>query len=225
MNHTPPMPIPKILHQLWRDRNVPARYLLLQESWRRLNPDWEFRLWTDRDLLELVERDYAELAPIYKGYAAKICRADLGRYLVLDRFGGVYADLDCECLKPIATILDDRSFVIGLEPDIHMAEKIVAESGVSRLVCGTFIASLPQHPFWRHIVKHIKAARAAAGPLDATGPFLLTRAYDSYAAQHTIALLPAGQLYPMTKHDCWSGRVHDIQFWEAATRDAYVLHY
>lgn len=219
------MPIPRILHQLWPDANVPARYALLQQTWRKHHPDWEFRLWTDRDLLDLVERCYPALASIYRGYDANICRADLGRYLVLYRFGGVYTDMDCECLRPVAPLLDGSGFVIGVEPDEHLAEAIVVQSGLSKIVCASFIACVPDHDFWPHVFDHIRAARAEPGPLDATGPFLLTRAVDSYEARPSLTLLPSRILYPVTKEQCWSGQINDIQFWESATRDAHVLHY
>lgn len=219
------MPIPRILHQLWPDANVPTRYALLQQTWRRHHPDWDFRLWTDRDLLDLVERCYPELASIYRGYAANICRADLGRYLVLHRFGGVYTDMDCECLRPVAPLLEGTGFVIGAEPEEHLAEAIAVESGLPKIVCASFIACLPDHDFWPHVFGHIRAARDEVGPLDATGPFLLTRALESYAARGAITVLPSRVIYPVTKNDCWSGQVNDIAFWESATREAHVLHY
>ena len=35
--------IPKILHQTYMSRNVPAGTKALMTSWRRYNPDWEIR--------------------------------------------------------------------------------------------------------------------------------------------------------------------------------------
>ena len=46
----------------------------------------------------------------------RIARVDLGRYLILARLGGVYADLDCECLRPIDSLIHRQQFVIGVEP-------------------------------------------------------------------------------------------------------------
>jgi hypothetical protein len=217
--------IPRILHQLWADSNIPPRYALLQETWRRHHPDWEFRLWTDRDLLSLVERRYPELAAIFRDYRMNICRADLGRYLVLDNVGGVYADMDCECLRPVTPLLDGHGIVFGLEPEQHLAAPLVVERGLGKIVCASFIASVPEHDFWRHVLDHIRAAAKMPGPLDATGPFMLTRAYESYSAPGSVTLLPARQVYPITSDESWSGQAHDIEFWEGATRDAHVVHY
>src|ERR1700733_22270 len=39
--------IPKTIHQIWLGGPLPEKYLNLQRSWQRQNPDWEYRLWTD----------------------------------------------------------------------------------------------------------------------------------------------------------------------------------
>ena len=40
-----------------------------------------------------------------------------------------------------------------------------------------------------------------------------------------MTVLPPDLLYPVTKEDCWSGRLFDLAFWEQATRRAYAVHY
>ena len=219
------MAIPRIIHQLWKDEALPDRYRAMRETWRAHQPDWELRLWTDRDLKDLVETHYPSLLEVYNGYAASICRADLGRYLVLRRFGGVYADLDCECLKPIGPLLEGARFIIAEEPAGNLRDAVVFEAGFRRLICPSFIACEPGHPAWDSILAAAVEARHAVGPLEATGPFLLTRTFDRCVAPGTVRVMPAAQIYPVDKHDCWSGRVHDLEFRERATRDAFVLHY
>ena len=218
------IPVPRVLHQLWKDRAIPARYASFRESWRRHNPGWELRLWTDRDLAALVDAGYPRLASVFAGYKHPISRADLGRYLVLNRFGGVYADLDCECLRPIDPLLAGARFLIGVEPPSHLEEDRIAAAGLSQLFCPSFIASEPGHPAWRAVFKHIAKARAADDPLEATGPYLLTRALAGLAVKGQITAVAPSVLYPFDKLDCWNGRIHDIEVWEAATREAYVFH-
>ena len=41
------------------------------------------------------------------------------RYFVLYEHGGVYADLDSECLKPIQPIVEDYSCILSQEPLEH----------------------------------------------------------------------------------------------------------
>lgn len=72
----------------------------------RLNPDWEFKLWTDEENLQLVEMHYPELLDLYKGYNQKIKQIDMVRILYLHKFGGVYMDLDIACLRPFGSVFD-----------------------------------------------------------------------------------------------------------------------
>jgi hypothetical protein len=219
------MAIPTTLHQLWKTEDVPARFTTLRETWRRRNPRWDVRLWTDRDLDELVATRYPELLDIYHGYEAPICRADLGRYLVLETFGGAYADLDCECLRPLEPLLEAVAFVIGVEPDVHRHDGLVERSGLEKVLCPSFIACEPGHPFWRHVRDRIPAAFGEGSVLDQTGPFLLTHAYHAYNDPAELTIPPAEVLYPFNKFQCWDGSIHDLAIWERDSRGAFVAHY
>ena len=45
--------IPRIVHQTWKNRDVPKEYILFQEKVSALHPGWEYRLWTDRTIWRL----------------------------------------------------------------------------------------------------------------------------------------------------------------------------
>ncbi|MBP2314227.1 glycosyltransferase [Azospirillum soli] len=217
--------IPKILHQLWKTAAIPARFETLRQSWLARHPTWEYRLWTDADIAAFVTRDFPELLPVFEGYAQPICRADLARYLILKRHGGLYVDLDFECFKPIDGLLGTSSFAIGLEPASHLALGKAVQRRMERVLCPSLIASVPEHPFWDHVLGHIRRNAGEADVLDATGPFLLTRAYEDYRGPEPVTLLPAETVYPVDKMECLEGRLFDIAHWEAATRDAHALHH
>lgn len=224
-------PIPRLIHQTWKTRDLPPEFQALQRSWIERNPGFEYRFWTDGDIGRFIAEEHSALLPVFHGYADPIARIDLARYLILRRFGGVYADLDFECLRPIDGLLEGRSFVVGLEPEEHGGLAKAVERGLPRILCPSFLASVPGHPFWDHLLDRLVEARSCADVLDATGPFLLTRAHASYeGARHedgaaAVTVLPPELLYPVTKEDCWSGRLFDPVFWEQATRRAYAVHY
>ena len=220
-------PIPRLIHQTWKTRDVPPELQGFQRSWTGRNPGFAYRFWTDDDIRRFVAEEHPALLPVFRGYADPIARIDLARYLILRRFGGIYADLDFECLRPIDGLLEDRSFVVGLEPEEHGRLAKAAERGLPRILCPSFLASVPGHPFWDHLLARLVEARQCADVLDATGPFLLTRAHADYAGEGSAAVtvLPPELLYPVTKDDCWSGRLFDPVFWERATRQAYAVHH
>ena len=231
MRIAPCSPIPRLIHQTWKTRDVPPEFQALQRSWIERNPGFEYRFWTDEDIGRFIAEEHPALLPVFHGYADPIARIDLARYLILRRFGGVYADLDFECLRPIDGLLEGRSFVVGLEPEEHGRLAKAVERGLPRILCPSFLATVPGHPFWDHLLERLVEARSSADVLDATGPFLLTRAHASYeGGRHEdgaaeVTVLPPHLLYPVTKEDCWSGRLFDLAFWEQATRRAYAVHY
>lgn len=224
-------PIPRLIHQTWKTRDVPPEFQALQRSWIGRNPGFTHRFWTDEDIGRFVADEHPALLPVFRGYADPIARIDLARYLILRRFGGVYADLDFECLRPIDGLLEGQSFVVGLEPEEHGRLAKAVERGLPRILCPSFLASVPGHPFWDHLLDRLVEARHCPDVLDATGPFLLTRAHDGYekagyeGKAAAVTVLPPELLYPVTKEDCWNGRLFDPVFWERATRQAYAVHY
>jgi mannosyltransferase OCH1-like enzyme len=56
-------------------------------------------------LTEFVEARCLEYSDLFYSYPKPIMRADLGRYLVLREFGGVYADIDSEATANVGPLL------------------------------------------------------------------------------------------------------------------------
>ncbi|MFM8322927.1 MAG: glycosyltransferase [Chloroflexota bacterium] len=215
--------IPLILHQTWKDAEVPSELLAYQRSWLEHNPGWTYRLWTDQDLRALVADRYAWFLPIYDGYREAIQRADAGRYFVLHCYGGVYADLDFECLRSLDELLEGRQLVLGCEPETHLQQAVARSSGLARITCNAWIASQPGLPFWEHLFHRLVACHKLPGPLDATGPFFLTRAIDAWPEAQAITLLDAPVLYPVDKDTPWAGLPEDER--RRLSQAAFAVHH
>jgi len=216
--------IPRIIHQTWKTRDVPQQFLFFQKTWQIHHPSWKYRLWTDEDARELVSRHYPAFLGVYDAYENPICRVDAFRYLVLKQYGGVYADLDFECLRPLDTLLEDEDVVLGLEPASHVAMHWQA-ARLNQIVCNAFMASTANHPFWDHVIARLIESSRYAGPLDATGPFLLTRALDGYPYRPAVSVLPSELIYPADTWDCGDGRLFDLAHWHGRTARAYAIHH
>jgi hypothetical protein len=182
--------IPRLIHQTWRNTNVPQQWRGYLASWPRYHPGWQVRLWTDADLDALVAERAPGLLALFRSYPHPIMRADLGRYIVLNTYGGVYADLDAEALAPFDGLLDSAVPVFAEEPPSHHG-LIARARGFARLVSNAVMVSPPGHPFWAHLLRLLWHCRSASGPLDATGPMLLTAAVDSASPPERPNVLPA----------------------------------
>jgi len=90
------------------------------ESWKSLNPDWEFKYVSGKERAIFVEEHFGEeWKNIYTSYKLDVLRSDLWRYMCLYINGGLYTDLDMICKKPIESWLKtDSKFVVSSEPNI-----------------------------------------------------------------------------------------------------------
>lgn len=159
---------------------------------------------------------------LYDAYPLDINRAELGRYLVVRHFGGVYVDMDFECLRPIGPLLGDRPAVFGLEPPSHCARAAIHQPALGRLVCNAFLASIPDHPFWSHMLNHLAACATLPDVLLSTGTVMFTQAANSYAGSVEIAVEAADMLYPI---DIEQARKTPPDRLAALTADAYAVHH
>ena len=173
--HTDTMPaIPKILHFCWKSEDLPRVMRRYFEKWQRLHGDWDVRLWTDETMRGFVTRAYPRLLPVYDGYPKMIQRADAFRYLVLNRLGGVYADLDVEPLAPIDPLLEGGGF-LGVEPLEHVASDRI-HAGLPFQLTNAFMGAAPEHPLFASIVKLLPELKDQA-IFYSTGPAMVTAAY------------------------------------------------
>jgi Anp1/Glycosyltransferase sugar-binding region containing DXD motif len=179
--------IPKIIHQTWKTEAVPDRFRGMIASWRRRNPDWEYRFWTDAMLESLVAQHSPEFLPIYRNYPTGVQRSDAARYMILHKFGGVYADLDTTCLAPLDPLVAEQRVVLAQEPTEHNIQHSVWR-GLDQIVFNGTMASPAGHPFWPCVFKNLRLAKDARNTLDATGPLLLTGCLRQFEHPSQLAL-------------------------------------
>lgn len=212
------MAIPRIIHQTWKSRDVPAQWAAWATSWAAHNPDWEYRLWTDEDCRALVAARYPDLLPVYDAYPYAILRADAARVAILHAFGGVYADLDVECLRPLDPLVDGRRCVAGWEPD-EQAEGL----GAPRVLCNAVLAAEPGHPFLASLLEAYAADdRPILGHRDvllATGPLRLTELLDAgVPGADDVTCVASSLLYPYVART-----PADRDAWQRS--GAFTVHY
>jgi mannosyltransferase OCH1-like enzyme len=211
--------IPRIIHQSWKVEQVPDRWLAYQQSWRKHHPDYEYRLWTDDANRAFVEQIFPELLPAYDGYRHPISRADLARYLVVCHYGGIYADLDCEALKPLDDLIAGHELIFGVEPASHVSKPGFSQRGLNRVVCNAVFASVPHHPFWQYLFPMLIASKDASNVLEAAGPYVLTRACDSYRHPEQMTILSSDVFYPVDHY--LEPKPSDIE----SIKGAYTIHH
>ncbi len=190
------MIIPKIIHQTWKDENIPSEWQTFSLTWKKFNPQWDYILWTNESSRLFVKEYYPDFLSVYDNYPFDIQRADAIRYLVLHHFGGLYVDLDMECLQPIEPLLTGKSFVVGLEPQQHASWQ-----NIDKMICNAFMASIKNHALLVeiiHTMKYTKTTETLHNDVMATtGPLMLTDVIKIVGVSN-IAILESHVVYPCT---------------------------
>lgn len=206
------MAIPKLIHQTYISRDLPPEIFEIVEGLKGLNPDWEYRFYTDEDIFEYIQKNfdekvltaYLKINPIYG--AAK---ADLFRYLVLYKEGGVYLDIKSTCIHPLSTVVRPNDQFVITQWQNELGDK---DEGAGLFRCLTedlnikngeyqqwFIIAEKNSPIMKHIVdtvvNNILNYRAwnykfhsygKRGVLFVTGPIAYTKAVHSLQNKYPI---------------------------------------
>ncbi|KAJ0160547.1 Inositol phosphoceramide mannosyltransferase 1 [Colletotrichum tanaceti] len=237
----PREPIPKIVHQIWKNSDVGTYPVQASsETWEKsLAPlNYTVKLWTDDDVLKLIKANYAWLLSTYEGYSQNIQRADVARLVVVHAEGGTYADLD---VFPRST--KEMACLQGLG-----LEAIFAATSGNLGASNHFFMAQRRSPFLEWALQEAKR-RGGSTPKRillpylrvfwSTGPIMVTHAFRRYAWMYDggPALLDEGYASRVFGHAAgrsWHGSdgrflnyVSDhlgvLLFWTAATLSVAAL--
>ena len=228
-NHIHPK-IPQIIHQIYEDLAGPPPSLVeISQSWKELNPDWEYRFWNKNDIETFLKTYYPEFIPAYNAFPHNVQRWDAIRYLILYKFGGLYVDMDYECTENITLILCNTECAMGLEPEAH-----AVRIHVPYIVGNAFMATVPEHPYFKELIDAVFYDNTKAGTytdsveliLNTTGPFLTTRIYDNSKYQERITLIPAELIAPITHSDIRKIMKEETSMTiESKVEKSFAIHY
>ena len=203
------MPVPRTIHQIWLqgERAVPARYRVLRRSWLTHHPRWQHRFWDDAAVRALIGERHPWFLPTYAGYAHLHQRVDAGRYFILYDQGGVYADMDTECLRPLDGLLDGRpraQLLVSEQPFGPLETRLIRLCiAARRILSNAVMACVPAYPPLGRALRLLPAASRRFAFLRelnitfSTGPAFLSRALDeAVRAGDSLEVLPAACFEP-----------------------------
>jgi mannosyltransferase OCH1-like enzyme len=190
--------IPHVFHQIWLGPEpMPEEFEPYRESWRRHHPGWELRLWDEDNLPDGLRTTAA-----YDQERQPVERADILRLELLWRFGGVYLDIDMECLRPIDSLAEGLDF-FGTE---------IKPGRVTNTVIGAAL----QHPILDRALSNLKLHEPGARFDKAlSGPLFFDRVVRQFPAVTTFSpelfypLTPAQRQHAFAVH-------HAARLWKDA---------
>lgn len=159
--------VPRIIHQArLGNLEMKEKWIVANTSCAELHlaPRWQFELWDTERANAFVAENYPDFLETYLGYeqgvlalidhpstsrsscllfrlAVEIQRSNIIRYLVLYKMGGIYLDLDIQCLKPM---------------DFFLTVDWISPPGLPVGLNNAFMAVAPGHPFLKYTIDNIK---------------------------------------------------------------------
>lgn len=113
--------IPKIIHYVWIGGNPLPEYVKNNiETWKKYNPNYEIKEWNESNF-DINVCKYAVEAYNAKKWGFV---GDIIRLYALYNFGGIYLDVDVECVKSFDSLLDNHA-VLGFEGKYHFSNAIL----------------------------------------------------------------------------------------------------
>ena len=91
------MSVPKIIHQLWiGPKSIPINAM---NTIKQDNPDYDYILWNEEKLEELtIPKKYKQKIKLMEELNGK---ADMYRWIILEKYGGIFVDADMISIAPI----------------------------------------------------------------------------------------------------------------------------
>jgi hypothetical protein len=188
--------IPRVLHRIWLGPDpMPEAEVGFGESWARHHPDWEHRLWRDDDLPEL-----GVPAEVVARAESAVELADVARFQIIARHGGVYVDTDFECLRP-------------LDPLLKGVDAFAAFQRPGEVATG-FLGATAGHPAFRRAAQLVTETFGQAPLPASTGPPFFTYLLWDFPE---VTLFPPKLFYPYL----WSEPERRNEHFP----DAYAVHH
>jgi len=143
----------KVIHQIWLqgEDKLPEKYKKYSMKYKEFNKNWEYKLWNQTSIRKLIEEKYHQLLKIWDNYEFWVMKVDLGKYCILDAYGGILVDMDTEpvgSFDSFLTLTNDKPTVIE---SFYTIATLLGE----RLANNHFIyIPYPNHPLTKILLRN-----------------------------------------------------------------------
>lgn len=200
--------IPRIIHQIgmrpaFDGNELPQLLQANVDGLRAMNPGWDYRFYNDDDIASFIGQHYpSRIWDYYQRIDPRYgaARADLFRYLLMYKCGGIYLDIKSTTTHPLEAMLQpgDR-FIVA---QWHTADGQYAYWGqphdLRHVAGGEYqqwhIVSAPGHPFLKAVIEQVLSnidkydpylhETGKLGVLRLTGPIPYTTAIERILDRH-----------------------------------------
>lgn len=210
--------IPKKIHQIWLGGEIPDKYTYLITTWLDKHPDWEYKLWTDKDVKSLSMVNM----PLFVAMDNLGAKSDILRYEIIFQYGGIYADTDFLCIQPFDDFLH-LDFFSGSGP-----------SAFPFAFNGLFGAR-PQHPILKKAITELSRMTLSSEKnyteiMKKTGPDFFSKIVLSYvlSMEDRSVIFPEAFFYPFPMEERFDNNIRNCTDFSKALKHVkdktYAVH-
>ena len=196
------MTIPKIIHQTYKNHNLPEIYKMCQTEIKRLHPDFEYRFYTDDDMDRLMKTEFPEYYDKFNELPRMIMKIDMFRYFLMYKYGGLYTDMDYLMFNPF-DLLNEKVVIPCNRED---------ENGNPICLGNCIFASQPNHPYWKSLMDTLftidrtkldyNTDKNIDGNVLGTGPMFVFAMWKKYSKiNDDICVSKRSLFHPPTKNN------------------------
>ena len=138
--------IPRLLFQTTNSK-VPEKVL---QNIKKYASDYKHRIFSDDDCVQFLDESFPDLVSTWKTLPDGAHKADLFRYAILLKHGGVYIDIKMQLLVPLSSIVNhNRREIVTIQswqPDAIFQAFVAAPAGASifRDLLQNIVTSVPR---------------------------------------------------------------------------------
>lgn len=201
--------IPNIIHQFWGGPPIPPAFTQYSHTWQLQHVAWDHKLWTPDNIPYLDNQELWDSAESISKEPWQF-RADVLRYEILYRYGGVWIDMDMEPTpgRSLNDLMWGNSAWIAWEE-------------TDRWVSNAVMASTPYHPWIRALIEQLPMnVHVSGGNTVKSGPQFIT---PLTLGRLDVDIYPSSFFYPfaynkLNRRGTVSGVYGTHHFWNRTKR-------
>lgn len=201
-----PTVVPLVIYQTWGTKTLPPKMKECVEKLKKDNPQFEHHLYDDAACREFIKANFKQdVLDTFDQLVPGAYKADLWRYCILYKLGGIYLDIKFQCAPGFSllemtndmdTLVLDRAnastptlplkqeLELYNSPDLYRALQPITDNTWENRQIGLYnavMATAPKNPVLyeciQQIVLNVKKRYYGRNPLYPTGPGLLGQLY------------------------------------------------
>jgi mannosyltransferase OCH1-like enzyme len=167
--------VPLKIFLTWETKNLPINMYNNLMLLHKMNPEFDIYLYDDQDRINFIKDNFdPDVLDAYNSLIPGAFKADLWRYCIIYKYGGVYIDIKYHVYTPLIELIKESEYTF-----VNTDSGLCTDSYDGKEIQNTFFISSPNNNIFldsiNEIVTKTKNKDYGQNRIDITGPCVLTR--------------------------------------------------